>query len=114
RIAALTEDQFRDAAQKNAIAVEFIAGLESIKAAGAESFAASRWERAVADGIRTGNALRDASGTGLTAIFTAQTLVQVLMIITGFYMVAGGSLTTGGLIAATMLAGRAMQPLGQV
>jgi ATP-binding cassette subfamily C protein LapB len=50
----------------------------------------------------------------MTAIFTAQTLIQVLMIVTGFYMVAAGSLTTGGLIASTMLAGRAMQPLGQV
>lgn len=114
RVAALSESQFRDTAQKNAIAVEYIAGLETIKAAGAESFAASRWERAVADGIRTGNALRDATGLGMTAIFTAQTLIQVLMVITGFFMVAAGSLTTGGLIAATMLAGRAMQPLGQV
>ena len=114
RVAALTENQFRDTAQKTAIAVEYIAGLETIKAAGAESFAATRWERAVADGIRTGNALRDASGLGMTAIFTAQSLIQVLMIVAGFYMVAAGNLTTGGLIAATMLAGRAMQPLGQV
>ncbi len=114
RVAELTEGQFRDTAQKNAIAVEYIAGLETIKAAGAESFAATRWERAVADGIRTSNALRDSTGLGMTAIFTSQTLIQVLMIITGFYMVAAGKLTTGGLIAATMLAGRAMQPLGQV
>jgi ATP-binding cassette subfamily C protein LapB len=36
------------------------------------------------------------------------------MVVAGFYMVAAGKLTTGALIAATMLAGRALQPLGQI
>lgn len=113
RIGTLTETQFRDAAQKNAVAVETIGGLETIKAAAGESWAAARWERAVADSIRTGNALRNVSAIGMNTIFAAQTLIQVLMIVAGFYMVASGSLTTGGLIAATMLAGRALQPVGQ-
>lgn len=114
RVARLTETQFRDVAQRNAVAVETLAGLESIKVAGAESWAASKWERAVADAIRSGNDIRDVSTVGTNAIFAAQTLTQIVMIIAGFYMVAAGSLTTGGLIAATMLAGRALQPLGQI
>ncbi len=113
RIAKLTESQFRETAIKNAVAVEALAGMETIKASGAESWFASKWERAVASGIRTGNAIRHQSTIGLNILFALQTVVQIVMIIVGFYMVAAGSMTTGALIAATMLAGRAMQPLGQ-
>lgn len=113
RIAKLTESQFRETAIKNAVAVEALAGMETIKASGAESWFASKWERAVASGIRTGNAIRHQSTIGLNILFALQTTVQIVMIIVGFYMVAAGSMTTGALIAATMLAGRAMQPLGQ-
>ena len=114
RIARLSETQFREMAVKSAVAVETLSGLESIKAAGAESWAASKWERAVAANIRTGNEMRHLSTVGLNALFGLQTAVQIVMIIIGFYMVAAGSITMGALIAATMLAGRAMQPLGQV
>ncbi|HRD77482.1 MAG TPA: type I secretion system permease/ATPase, partial [Hyphomicrobiaceae bacterium] len=113
RIMRLSETAFRASAQKSAVAVETIGGLETLKAAGAESFAAGRWERAVADGVRNGHALRDLSSIGMGLVGAVQTLAQVVMIIAGFYMVQSGSLTMGGLIAATMLAGRALQPLGQ-
>lgn len=108
------ENSFKETAQKNAVVVETMVGLESLKAAGAESWAATRWETAVAEHVRTGLAMRNLSGLGLNALFCAQTLSQVAMIVVGFYMVKAGALTTGALIAATMLAGRAMQPLGQV
>lgn len=113
-LARHSETSFKETAQKNAVIVETMVGLESLKAAGAESWAASRWESAVAEHVRTGVVMRNLSGLGLNALYCAQTLTQVAMIVVGFYMVKAGALTTGALIAATMLAGRAMQPLGQV
>lgn len=113
-MARLTERNIRQHAVRNAVAVETLAGLETIKAAGAESWAASAWERTVADGIRTSTEMRHLSNTGLYIIHTAQTLAQVAMVIVGFYMVAAGAITSGALIAATMLAGRAVQPLSQL
>ncbi len=110
----LAERNVRQVAQRNGVAVETLAGLETIKAAGAESWAASQWERAVAEGIRTSTELRHHSNIGLYVIYALQTLAQVAMVIVGFYMVAGGSITSGALIAATMLAGRAVQPLSQL
>jgi ATP-binding cassette subfamily C protein LapB len=110
----LAERNVRQVAQRNGVAVETLAGMETIKAAGAESWAASQWERAVAEGIRTSTDLRHHSNIGLYVIYALQTLAQVAMVVVGFYMVAGGSITSGALIAATMLAGRAVQPLSQL
>ena len=109
----LIEDAFKETAQKNAVATETIAGLESIKAAGAESWAATKWERAVAEHIRTGIEIRRVSNLGQHTIHGLQTMVQLLVVVFGFYLVTAAQLTMGGLIAATILAGRALQPLGQ-
>lgn len=114
RLTRLTEEAFRESAQKNAIVVETIVGLDSVKAAGAESWAAGKWEAAVSDQIRSSHAIRHISNLGIHTIFAIQTLTQIAMVVAGFYLVAAGQLTMGGLIAATMLAGRALQPLGQV
>lgn len=113
-LARHSESSFKESAQKNAVVVETVVGLESLKAAGAESWAATRWEAAVAEHVRTGLVMRNLTGLGLNALYAVQTLTQIIMIVVGFYMVKAGALTTGALIAATMLAGRAMQPLGQV
>ncbi len=113
-LAKASEQSFRETAQKNAIVVETVVGMESVKAAGAESWAATRWEQAVSDHIRSSHQIRRTSTLGVNAIFAIQTLTQITMVIAGFYMVKAGNLTTGGLIAGTMLAGRAMQPLGQI
>ncbi len=110
----LSEENFREAAQKNAVVVETVVGLDSIKAAGAESWAASKWEQAVSAQIRSSHQIRQISNLGINAIFAMQTVTQIAMVVAGFYMVAAGNMTTGALIAATMLAGRALQPLGQV
>lgn len=113
-LARAAEENFRETAQKNAIAVEAVVGMESVKAAAAESWAATRWEQAVSDHIRSTHSIRRTSTLGINIIFAIQTVTQVLMVIAGFYMVKAGNLTMGGLIAGTMLAGRAMQPLGQI
>ncbi len=113
-IGKLMEASVRQSAVKNAVVVETMVGLDSIKAAGAESWAASLWEKATADSIRTGNDLKHYTNMGVFTVQAVQTATQVLMVIVGFYMAAAGALTTGGLIAATMLAGRAMQPLTQI
>lgn len=114
RLRRLSEQSFRETAQKNAVVVETVVGLDSVKAAGAESWAATKWEASVSDHLRSSHRIRQISNLGTNAIFTVQTLTQIVMIVAGFYLVAGGSLTTGGLIAGTMLTGRAMQPIGQI
>lgn len=114
KLARLTEESFRETAQKNAVVVETVVGMESVKAAGAESWAAGKWESAVSEHIRSSHEIRRVSNLGINSIFAIQTFTQILMVVAGFYLVAAGNLTMGGLIAGTMLAGRALQPLGQI
>lgn len=113
-LARLSENSFRETAQKNAIVVETVAGIESVKAAGAESWAAAKWETAVSEHIRSSHQIRHISNLGINIIFAIQTVTQIVMVVAGFYLVAAGDMTTGALIAGTMLAGRALQPLGQI
>ncbi|MEQ1576254.1 MAG: type I secretion system permease/ATPase [Hyphomicrobium sp.] len=113
-LATLSQSQFKQTAQKNAVVVETLVSLEAIKAAGAESWAASKWEGAVAEHVRTGLEIRHLSNLGLNIVQSSQSIIQVVMIIVGFYMVAAGQLTTGALVAATMLAGRVLGPIGQI
>ena len=113
-LAKLSQSQFKQTAQKNAVVVETLVSLEAIKAAGAESWAASKWEGAVAEHVRTGLEIRHLSNLGLNIVQSSQSIIQVVMIIIGFYMVAAGQLTTGALVASTMLAGRVLGPIGQI
>jgi len=113
-LAKAMQAQFRETAQKNAVAVETLIGFEAIKSLGAESWAAGKWEQAVAEHIRTGIRIRHLSNMGVHTVHLSQTLIQIAMVLAGFYMVGAGQMTAGALIAATMLAGRALVPLGSI
>jgi len=109
----LITQSFREAAQKNAVVVEAISGIETIKASGAESWAANKWERSVAEHVRLGLRIRHVTNLGQHTIQSIQTFLQVVIVVIGFYIVAKGQMTMGALIAATILSGRALQPLAQ-
>jgi ATP-binding cassette, subfamily C, bacterial LapB len=114
RLSAMLRDQFRDMAQRNAVAVETITGLETLKSLGAESWAAERWERATADGIRVSTEIRRLTNLASHVVMATQSLVTVLMVLHGAHLVLGGQISTGALIAGVMLAGRALAPVGQI
>jgi ATP-binding cassette, subfamily C, bacterial LapB len=114
RISGMMRDQFRDSAQRNAVAVEVLVGLETIKALGAESWAAERWERATADGIRISTEIRRLTNLAGHVVMASTALVTVLMVLHGAHLVLTGVITTGALIASVMLAGRALAPVGQL
>ncbi|MEM9356424.1 MAG: type I secretion system permease/ATPase [Pseudomonadota bacterium] len=105
---------FQQTAQKNAVAVESLIGHETIKTAGAESWLAAKWESSVAEHVRTGIGIRHLSNLGQHFVHALQTIVQVVVVVAGFYLVAAGEITMGALIAATILSGRALAPLAQI
>ena len=104
----------REAAQRHGILVESISGLETIKSVGAESRAQGAWERVVAASAKSAGVSRfyAALATHITSL--ASNLVTVCIVILGVYQIGAGELTTGALIACSILAGRAMAPLAQV
>ena len=113
-IGRLMEASMRQSSIRNAVIVETVSGIETIKAACAESWAATAWEKATAESIRVGNRIRQCTNCGLFTVHALQTLTQVAVVVGGFYLIAAGSMTMGALIAATILTGRVMQPLAQI
>lgn len=114
RLQRLTETTYQAGAMRNATLIESLTGVETLKAMGAESVMQRKWEETTR--FLAGVGVRQRLSTLSITHFTlwCQQLVSVSVIITGVFLIADGALTMGGLIAATMLAGRSLQPFGQL
>ncbi|MDR2124506.1 MAG: type I secretion system permease/ATPase [Desulfovibrio sp.] len=110
----VTEKGFKENMQKNALLVEIINGLETIKTTMAEGRIQHAWERVVGMSASSNNHTKRMSNLSVTLTIIITQLVSVLVIVWGVYLIQDGSLSMGGLIACNMLAGRAMAPLSQV
>ena len=104
----------RETFQKHAILVESIAGLDTIKITGSEGRAQRLWERFIGKTARTAMRARFISTIGVNIATLTQNLVSILVVIVGVYEIAAGNLTTGGLVAASLLSARAMAPMAQL
>ncbi|MFB9153195.1 type I secretion system permease/ATPase [Vibrio gallaecicus] len=108
------EEGSRLASQKYANLIESLAGLETVKIFSAQSQFQYRWEEAVAHMAEWNIKSRRITDSIQNAAGFVQQSTNVGMIILGVYLIAEGDLTMGGLIAATMLSGRAIGPLVQL
>ncbi|WP_194089661.1 type I secretion system permease/ATPase [Vibrio hibernica] len=108
------EEGSRLASQKNSNLIESLSGLETLKMFGAESQYQYRWEEAVAHMANWSLKSRRLTDSLQNAAGFVQQFLNVAMIVVGVYLIGNGDLTMGGLIAATMLSGRAVSPMIQV
>jgi ATP-binding cassette subfamily C protein LapB len=108
------ESTYAAAAQKNAILIESLNNLETIKILGTGGHAQYHWEEASGEIANRGlkSRLLSASITTVTS-FVIQ-LNTVIVLIVGVYMIDEMTLTMGGLIATVILTSRAISPMGQV
>lgn len=111
---SLSETTYRAGALRNATLIESLSALETIKTQGAESVMQSKWEKSVAFVSRVNNQMRFLSAAATNGAMEIQQLVNIVVIIAGVYLIGDGKLSMGGLIACTMLASRAVAPLGQM
>ena len=99
---------------KHATLIETLSAIETVKALGASSRQQRRWEEVV------GFVASESLGTRLISSFAVnfsawvQGIVSVAMVAVGVYMAADNLLTTGAIVACTIIGGRAMAPLAQV
>ncbi|WP_137820287.1 type I secretion system permease/ATPase [Pseudomonas sp. 2FG] len=120
--ALLIQSRLRDTVQKSlalgaerqALLIETLGGLETLKACGAESERQHKWET-------THGALTrlDAHARHLCALATNGTLFLqqfsgMATIVAGVYSIIAGDLSVGALVACYMLGSRVMAPLGQI
>jgi ATP-binding cassette, subfamily C, bacterial LapB len=110
----LVEITQRATAQRNASLVESLVGIETIKFMVAESAFQRKWEQSTVFLAQEGSKLKLLSSATMNVAQALQQLVTVTTVITGVYLLMANQISMGGIIAASMLAGRAMAPFGQV
>lgn len=113
-LSAWVRRAFREGAQKHALLVESIHGLETIKSFGAESRMQRNWETFVQQSADSGKGLRLISSLALHFSGFIQQASYIAVIILGVYLIIDGALSMGGLIACSILSARAMAPLAQI
>lgn len=114
RLKRAIEEGSRLASQKYANLIESLAGLETVKLFGAQGQFQYRWEEAVAHMANWNIKSRRITDSIQNTAGFVQQAANIGMIIVGVYLISNGDLTMGGLIAATMLSGRAIGPLVQL
>lgn len=108
-----SEAMFRAGAIRNATLIESLVGLETIKALGIEGRMQRKWEQSAFFLTQINAKLKLLSASITNGANGISQLVNVTSILLGVYLVIAGDLTMGGLIACTMLAGRALAPVSQ-
>ena len=109
-----TAENMEESNKKNGLLIEAIDGVESVKAASAEWKLEDRWRELTKTITAT-----DLKSKLLTTFSTSSTqsiqqLSYVGIIAAGAYSIVNGDLTMGGLIACSIISGRALTPLAQV
>jgi ATP-binding cassette subfamily C protein LapB len=99
---------------KQSVLVETIGGLETVKAAGAGPLLRQRWARAQEQHSDSSLRQRLIASIGITTATSAGTISYAGVVIIGVQMIADLELSMGGLIACSILAGRAVAPLAQI
>jgi ATP-binding cassette subfamily C protein LapB len=99
---------------KQSVLVETIGGLETVKASGAGPLLARRWDLAMENHASSSLRQRLISSIGITTATSAGTISYAGVVVVGVEMIANQELTMGGLIACSILAGRAVAPLAQI
>lgn len=99
--------------QKNAVLIETLTAIETIKALGIEARSQWKWEQAIGDIAKASikSKMLQSSIGRMTGFM--QQMSTVVIVLSGVYLIKEGDLTMGGLIATVMLSQRAIGPMGQ-
>jgi len=113
-IERLSSANMAESNRKNGLLIEAIDGIESIKAASGEWKMLDRWRALTATMADSELRLRGLSSLASHLSQTIQQLSYVGLVVAGVLAIVEGHLTMGGLIACTIISGRALSPLAQI
>lgn len=114
KIHEISETTYRASAQRNAVLIESLTGIETLKTLNATSMMQQRWEEVVAYIAAQSSKSRLLANIANGFVqFIGQFQTIILMVI-GIYLLSDAKMTLGGMIAASQLAGRAIYPFGQL
>ncbi len=108
------EQTFHALAAKTSVLAETVANALTIKSLGLESEIERRWSGRLAYSAATGFEAGNLANVIGVIGFLVQQLVYVAIIYFGARLIVDGKLSVGGLVAASILSGRALGPIRQV
>ncbi|MGN7881708.1 type I secretion system permease/ATPase [Ensifer sp. 22460] len=110
RVAAASNES----AQRQALLVETISAIETVKTLHSEKQLLRRWNELAKHSSNTAEQIKEISSWASHATQFVQQLVTVCIVVAGAYEFTEGNISSGAIIAASMLSGRAVAPLGQI
>ncbi|WP_226704209.1 type I secretion system permease/ATPase [Microbulbifer elongatus] len=114
KLARLAGESIRESSLRNAMLVETIQGMEDIKALQAEQRFQQQWNHYNAVTSEANLKLRHLVGKLTTWTHNVQSSVFAVIVLLGAPMVMSGDMTTGSLVAASILGSRMMAPMSQI
>ncbi len=110
----LSKEHFKDNAHKNALAIELLSGIETLKSSVGENWALARWEHVVANHLRHSLGMRWWTALGANLVQVQQSFTTIAILVVGVYLVVAKDISPGALFATIMLGGRALTPVMQL
>lgn len=99
---------------KQSVLIETVGALEMVKTSGAGGLLVRRWLSANRQHSDSSMRQRLVSTIAVTVATSANTLSYAGTVIVGVFLIADHKMTTGALVACSILSGRAVQPLAQI
>lgn len=113
-LAKLSNEGMRESAVRNATLVEAIQGIDDIKSLRAEQRFQNQWNHSCSVSATVSMKQRFITNLLLTWTQELQSMVYAFVLLYGAYLVISGDITTGALVASSILSSRTIAPLAQV
>ncbi len=111
---SVVKDSMEANEAKHGLLVETINGIESIKLTRADGQMRDKYDYYLGQAAKCAQGSRFFSALAANSATLLQQSTSIIIILFGMYMVADGTLTMGALIAAVILGGKAIAPIGQI
>lgn len=108
---ARLDEKFQRGAENQALLVETITGVETLKAMAVEPQMQRRWEEQLADYVASSFRVFSLGNAASQAVQLVSKLVTAAILFFGAKLVIDGNLTVGELVAFNMLSGRVSTPV---
>ncbi|HEY0295854.1 MAG TPA: type I secretion system permease/ATPase [Bordetella sp.] len=114
RLAALSRQNTRESAALNGLLLEAVDNLENVKATRSEERLQRAHASLTAIMATSGSKTRDITSMLQLMAGSTQQLCYTAVVIVGVYLITDGRLTTGSMVACTLLSSRVLSPMSQV
>ena len=108
------EKTYKLGSQKNALLIETLSGIETVKCLGAEGHLQHEWEQAVGHTAFWSQKSRMISASTGHFSQLVQQMTMIFLVVYGTYLIGELELTMGALVACVMLSGRIAAPVAQL